>query len=63
MPRVLLLLPSATYRASDFLAASRALDTEVVVASERRQAMSQTMGDREPKEQSDPPRFPGRRRL
>jgi hypothetical protein len=46
MPRVLLLLPTATYRASDFLAAARALDAEVVVASERRQAMSETMGDR-----------------
>ena len=46
MPRVPLLLPTATYRASDFLAASRALDAEVVVASERRQAMSGTMGDR-----------------
>ncbi len=46
MARVLLLLPTATYRASDFLAASRALDAEVVVASERRQAMSGTMGDR-----------------
>ena len=46
MTRVLLLLPTATYRASDFLAASRALDAEVVVASERRQAMSGTMGDR-----------------
>jgi hypothetical protein len=46
MPRVLLVLPTATYRASDFLAASRALDAEVVVASERRQAMSGTMGDR-----------------
>ena len=46
MPRVLLLLPTATYRASDFLAASRALDAEVVIASERRQAMSGTMGDR-----------------
>ncbi len=39
MPRVLLVLPTATYRASDFLAASRALDAEVVVASERRRAM------------------------
>jgi hypothetical protein len=46
MARVLLLLPTATYRASDFLDASRALDAEVVVASERRQAMSGTMGDR-----------------
>ena len=38
------MLPTATYRASDFLDASRALDAEVVVASERRQAMSGTMG-------------------
>ena len=46
VPRILLLLPTATYRASDFLAASRALDAEVVVASERRQAMSKMVGDR-----------------
>ena len=46
MPRVLLLLPTATYRASDFLAASRALQVEVVVASEQRQAMSKMIGDR-----------------
>ena len=36
MARVLLLLPTATYRAADFLAAARALGAEVVVASERR---------------------------
>lgn len=46
VPRILLLLPTATYRASDFLAASRALDVEVVVASEQRQTMSKMMGDR-----------------
>jgi len=46
MPRVLLLLPTATYRARDFLDAARALDVEVVVASERRPAMSEAMGDR-----------------
>lgn len=46
VPRILLLLPTATYRASDFLAASRALDAEVVVASEQRQTMSKLMGDR-----------------
>jgi biotin carboxylase len=34
--RVLLLLPTATYRAADFLTAARALSAEVVVASERR---------------------------
>jgi biotin carboxylase len=33
---VLLLLPTATYRAADFLTAARALGAEVVVASERR---------------------------
>ena len=36
MARVLLLLPTATYRAADFLSAARALGAEVVVASERR---------------------------
>lgn len=46
MPRILLLLPTATYRATDFLAAARALDVDVVVGSERRQAMSRSMGDR-----------------
>ena len=45
MPRVLLILPTATYRASDFLAAARALDVELIIASERRAAMSETMGD------------------
>jgi biotin carboxylase len=44
--RVLLLLPSATYRASDFLAAAAALGVEVVVGSEHRQAMAGAMGDR-----------------
>ena len=46
MPRVLLLLPSATYRAPDFLAAARTLDADVVVASDRRQALSGVLGDR-----------------
>jgi biotin carboxylase len=46
MPRVLLLLPSATYRASDFLDAARALGAEVVVASERRLAIAGIMGSR-----------------
>jgi biotin carboxylase len=34
--RLLLLLPTATYRATDFLTAARALGAEVVVASDRR---------------------------
>jgi biotin carboxylase len=46
MPRILLLLPSATYRASDFLAAAAHLGVEVVVGSEHRQALAGSMGDR-----------------
>src|SRR2546430_10704064 len=46
VPRVLLLLPTATYRAEDFLAAAEAVGAEVVVASERRQALRGPMGDR-----------------
>jgi biotin carboxylase len=44
--RVLLLLPSETYRAADFLAAASRLGVEVVVGCERRQAMAGSMGDR-----------------
>jgi biotin carboxylase len=44
--RVLLLLPSATYRAPDFLAAARALEVDVVVASDIRQTLADAMGDR-----------------
>jgi biotin carboxylase len=46
MPRILLLLPSATYRASDFLASAARLGVDVVVGSEHRQAMAEFMGDR-----------------
>ena len=46
MPRVLLILPTSTYRAPDFLTAARVLGAEVVVASEHRQALSGSMGDR-----------------
>jgi biotin carboxylase len=46
VPRVLLLLPTATYRAEDFLAAAGAIGAEVVVASDRRQALHRSMGDR-----------------
>ena len=46
MPRILLLLPSATYRASDFVAAAARLGVDVVVGSEHRQAMAGSMGDR-----------------
>lgn len=46
MPRILLLLPTATYRASDFVAAADRLGVEVVVGSEHRQALADAMGDR-----------------
>ena len=46
VPRVLLLLPTATYRASDFLAAAASLGVEVVIGCERRQALARDMGDR-----------------
>ncbi|HMC53184.1 MAG TPA: ATP-grasp domain-containing protein [Acidimicrobiales bacterium] len=44
--RLLLLLPSSTYRAADFLEAARRLRVELVVASERPQALRGVMGDR-----------------
>jgi biotin carboxylase len=40
VPRVLLLLPTATYRAEDFQAAARALGADVVIGTERRLAIS-----------------------
>ena len=43
---MLLLLPTATYRAADFLTAARELGVEVVVASDERPALATTMGDR-----------------
>jgi biotin carboxylase len=46
MPRVLLILPSATYRAHDFTRAASDLGAELIVASDRRQAMSAFLGDR-----------------
>lgn len=46
MARVLLLLPTATYRAADFVAAAERLGADVTVASEHRQALSASMGPR-----------------
>ena len=46
MSRLLLLLPSATYRAKAFLDAAARLDAEVVVASDHRQALAGALGDR-----------------
>jgi biotin carboxylase len=45
MHRLLLILPSATYRAPDFMAAARELGVAVTVASDRRGAMSVAMGE------------------
>ncbi|MGO8904379.1 MAG: ATP-grasp domain-containing protein [Solirubrobacteraceae bacterium] len=47
MDRLLLILPSATYRAADFMTAAREMGVAITVASERRATMSETMGDRE----------------
>jgi biotin carboxylase len=46
MPRVLLLLPTTTYRAADFLAAAERLNVEVVVAAERPNVMASRHPDR-----------------
>lgn len=46
MARVLLLLPTETYRAGDFLDAAGALKSEVVVATNRRLAIAGALGDR-----------------
>ena len=46
VPRVLLLLPSGTYKAPDFLEAARRLHVDVVVASETEQTLADAMGDR-----------------
>lgn len=46
MPRVLLLLPTSTYRAADFLDAARRLGVEVVVGSEAAPVLDVSGGDR-----------------
>ena len=46
MQRILLILPSATYRAHDFTHAATELGADLIVASDRRQAMSAFLGDR-----------------
>ncbi len=45
VPRVLLLLPTSTYRASEFLAAAEGLGVEVVTGSDAPQALAFVMGD------------------
>ena len=44
MARVLLIVPSATYRVADFLAAARALDVEVVIATDQADAVPSVAG-------------------
>ncbi len=46
MSRVVLLVPTATYRAEAFLAAADRLGVALTVASERRQLLAEVMGDR-----------------
>lgn len=46
MRRLLLILPSATYRAADFMAAARSMGVAVTVASERRSTLDAVMGPR-----------------
>ncbi len=46
MARLLLLVPSATYRARDFLDAARALGVEVVIGTEEAHALQGLMGTR-----------------
>lgn len=45
-PRVVLLVPTATYRAPDFMEAARELGVVAVIASDHSQAMAESMGDR-----------------
>lgn len=45
MNRVLILIPTASYRAHDFIAAANRLDIEVIIGSNRRQALSKLMPD------------------
>jgi biotin carboxylase len=46
MRRVVLLIPSSTYRATDFVTAAGALELDLIVASDRRSALQAVMGDR-----------------
>src|ERR1700716_2597324 len=47
MARVLLLIPSRTYRTHDFMTAASRLDIEVVVGSEHRPALAGLMNGRQ----------------
>ncbi len=45
MARALLILPTGTYRATDFMEAAAALDTQVIVASEEDMVLADQLGD------------------
>jgi biotin carboxylase len=45
MERVLMILPSATYRATEFLAAAARLDVDVLIASDEYQALAEVRSD------------------
>src|ERR1039457_4435653 len=46
MTRILLLIPSRTYRTADFVEAASALDIEAVIGMEERPALADVMGGR-----------------
>lgn len=46
MSRILILLPSSTYRAADFIDAARTIDAEVVVASDEAQTLAEDLTGR-----------------
>lgn len=46
MRRVVIIIPSSTYRATDFVAAGARLGLELVIASDRRSTLEAVMGDR-----------------
>jgi len=46
MSRVVIIIPSSTYRATDFVAAAERLGLELVIASDRRATLEAVMGDR-----------------
>jgi len=45
MNRVLIIIPTTSYRAHDFMMAARRLDIEVIIGSEHRQALSKLLPD------------------
>ena len=45
MNRVLIIIPTASYRAHDFITAAAGLNIEVIIGSEHRQALSSLLPD------------------